>query len=280
MTTTCFEIQRDGYLKEVKDFDLKQGLPENHDGDLWMDISLQHDSDIKDILTPLSVSERIVTACSEARRSLRFESHRHALYMEYPVHSNWQDKSLSYVSIIILPGALLTLHRHPVPRLGHMIEACTEEPLLQGRDNAFLLTQILVELARENFEALLDIRDQGDHIAQLLDDQPDAVTTDDLIALKRQVDANATAFSEQLYCFSRLSTTESEVFSAKAQGTQFRERLERARYVDNQLARIERRVEMLVNQYNLVLQEKTNHRLQMLTIVSAVFLPLTLIAGI
>jgi magnesium transporter len=50
--------------------------------------------------------------------------------------------------------------------------------------------------------------------------------------------------------------------------------------VNRHADRLENRVVDLRQRYNMHQQDKTNHRLAVLTAISAVFLPLTLIAGI
>ncbi len=53
-----------------------------------------------------------------------------------------------------------------------------------------------------------------------------------------------------------------------------------AEYLDLVTSRLDDRVKDLHSQFALAVQEKTNRRLALLTVISAIFLPLTLLAGI
>jgi magnesium transporter len=53
-----------------------------------------------------------------------------------------------------------------------------------------------------------------------------------------------------------------------------------AGFSERMAARLEKRVADLRQRYDAHQQEKLNHRLAVLTVVSAIFLPLTLVAGI
>jgi Mg2+ and Co2+ transporter CorA len=56
--------------------------------------------------------------------------------------------------------------------------------------------------------------------------------------------------------------------------------LTNSRYLDPFTNRLDERVKDLNSQFTLYVQEKTNRKLAVLTVISAIFLPLTLIAGI
>jgi magnesium transporter len=56
--------------------------------------------------------------------------------------------------------------------------------------------------------------------------------------------------------------------------------LTNARYLDRFTNRLDERVKDLSSQFTLYVQEKINRKLAVLTVISAVFLPLTLLAGI
>jgi len=280
MKIACFEIKKDGRLSGLRDNDLVKIKNTKRIFDLWVDIEFTQGENLREQLLPLGVSERIIEVCSEERRSLPFQSQKKELYMEYPVHSDWREKKASYVSFIMVPGILFTLHRRSVPRITSLAEELTAESIMGGPSNSFLLTKIMQELGMESFQASLNIRDETERIALLLDDKPGSVVTDDIISLKRQADCNSTTFLDQLYCFTRLTGTESDVFSAKEQAELHRILHVQIQQANDIMKRIEKRLEAMLNQFQLVLQDKSNNRLQILTVVSAVFMPLTLLAGI
>jgi magnesium transporter len=62
--------------------------------------------------------------------------------------------------------------------------------------------------------------------------------------------------------------------------TEFSHMVDGFKYLNNSMEKLEQKVEGVRNHYQLLLQEKTNRRLNVLTIINALFVPLTFLAGI
>jgi len=87
-------------------------------------------------------------------------------------------------------------------------------------------------------------------------------------------------FEDQRYCLTTLGTVESEVLDITDLREYFRDSLGHLEYALRSVGRQQAHLSELHQHYLLTLQDKVNKRLRLLTIISAVFLPLTLIAGI
>ena len=79
--------------------------------------------------------------------------------------------------------------------------------------------------------------------------------------------------------FDRLQVLETPTLHLKG-NWDFLVALADAQYLDRAIDRIENRLTDLRARYSLNQQDRTNRRLAVLTVLSAVFLPLTLVAGI
>ncbi len=77
-----------------------------------------------------------------------------------------------------------------------------------------------------------------------------------------------------------LQTVEPEVFDITDLREYFRDSLANLESAIRSAGRPEAHLSELRQYYQITLQEKTNKRLRLLTILSAVFMPLSLIAGI
>jgi magnesium transporter len=77
-----------------------------------------------------------------------------------------------------------------------------------------------------------------------------------------------------------LNASRSPVFNLGDRQPQFAAILDNANYLTRVVDRLELRVKDLYDHYSTNIQERTNKRLAVLTVISAIFLPLTLIAGI
>ena len=102
------------------------------------------------------------------------------------------------------------------------------------------------------------LRAKGDGLTVRMDPDPEAVSMEEILALKRRVLTLAGVVDEEL--------------AAAA--------IENTRATDRDIDRLDRRVGDLQHRYEAAQQEKTNRRLGLLTVLSAIFMPLTFIAGI
>ena len=154
--------------------------------------------------------------------------------------------------------------------------------------NLYLTSVSLSSLLYRLFEGLIEqsaafglaARKRVDRVAQHLDEEPDAIEVCDILALKRQVGQLGLVWEDGLYCVSVLESAESPIISIAADREYFRDLLEKLRFGTKFYSRLETRLKDMHFQYMLNLQEKSEKRLRFLTIISAIFLPLTLLAGI
>jgi len=93
----------------------------------------------------------------------------------------------------------------------------------------------------------------------------------------RVMDADA---EEQVCCIELMGPIELPAFSIKGIEDYYQALLTNALYLDRFTSRLDERVKDLSSQFTLYVQEKTNRKLEVLTVISAIFLPLTLLAGI
>ena len=100
------------------------------------------------------------------------------------------------------------------------------------------------------------------------------------MTLKKLVAHLSIIFEEQHHCITTLQTIESEFFDISAFREYFRDSLANLEYTIRSAGRQQAHLSGLHQHYLLTLQDRTNKRLRLLTIISAVFMPLTLIAGI
>ena len=149
-----------------------------------------------------------------------------------------------------------------------------------GAGTSFLLTHLLVALSAEIVDAILRVRDEADALAQHLDEDPGSVDAGGLLSLRRRLDHFTIAFEDQLYCIARLTIVESAAFDVKEQRDRYRDMAASGERGVAVITRIENRLKHLSDHYHIILQDKSNNRLKVLTIISAVFLPATLVAGI
>jgi magnesium transporter len=119
-----------------------------------------------------------------------------------------------------------------------------------------------------------------DRLGLALDEEPHSIEVGDILSLKRQVGQLGVTWDDELYCVAALEHAESPVFSIAEDREYFHDLLENLRYGARFYSRLETRLKDMHFQYMLTLQDRSEKRLRLLTVISAIFLPLTLLAGI
>lgn len=83
-----------------------------------------------------------------------------------------------------------------------------------------------------------------------------------------------------MYCVGSLHTIESESFSIEGLLDYFRDAVSHLEHASRSIGRQSAHLSAIQQEFQLKLQDKTNDRLRLLTVISTVFLPLMLITGI
>jgi len=143
-----------------------------------------------------------------------------------------------------------------------------------------VLYQMLDHLIDEDTDFVLEASREIESLEEAIDENPTSVHIDEILALKRRIARLSITFEEQRHCVTTLQTVESEVFDITNLREYFHDSLAHLEYALRSVNRQQTRLAELHQHYLLTLQDKTNKRLRLLTIISAIFMPLTLIAGI
>ena len=117
-------------------------------------------------------------------------------------------------------------------------------------------------------------------MSRLMDERSRAVNDDEIISLKRRVQDITTVAEDQLYCINALVRVDSAAFPIAHQRDYLRDATRNYETALRVLHRYEARAAELYQHYLSSLQAKTESRLRVLTILSTICMPLTLIAGI
>jgi len=127
---------------------------------------------------------------------------------------------------------------------------------------------------------ILKFRRKIESLEEAIDQMADSVQINQIMMLKQRVARLSKTCDDQRFCMTALQTIESDVFDISYFREYFRDSLTNLEYTIRSVGRQQTHLSELRQHYQLTLQERTNKRLRLLTILSAVFMPLTLIAGI
>ena len=258
MVLKCYRLNDQRFLEALSPEGLSASWMED-DLSRWLDVEAASDDDLERLLAPFELHSDILEACRERAFSSRIELREGALFMHLPLQPGGNGEWDAALTVICLPTTLITSHDRPLPALVyHLIDYMVDD----------------------RFQSVGECRKGVEMLAYSFVDDPQSIEIEEIYDLRKQLNTLSSTCEDLSYCIRFLQGHESSAFSVNGEREAFGNL---ARSVDRILRVIER-LEMNVrelHQYNvLTLQDTTNNRLRLLTIISAIFLPLTLVAGI
>lgn len=254
-------------------------------GTLWTDISgtdEERASKLQQELTNLGLALPDALL-EEALTPLRFpESHVSGgtALMRMPSRLQWDTENSAYITFLLLPQKLVTLHGGPAPELDQIHRGLHEEPDPDIRDSASMFLFLLDALVENNIRTYTAARAVTEQMADAMDEEPETVAIEDLLQLRRQVGRIAAQFEDQFHSLAGLLV----MLTHAPYGPDLREELHNMQDVQNHLlrsiTRLETRLRDLQQYGQSLVQQRTEKRLRQLTVLTTLFMPLTLITGI
>jgi len=244
----------------------------------WIDIEAATPEELTQLLLPLNLHPEILNASLQPQRSQRVISKRDALYLEVPTHLGWDQVEKPYVSVLCLNTTIITIHRDKLHTIEDIIRN-VDAPLYANSSSA-MLYYLLVEIAKCKVDAALKVREEAELLDLACHDNPEELDPRKISILRRKVSHYAAVHDDHTYCVGVLQTVEFRAFSVDGQTKFDHKMLQLSELSRKIIAGAESRVASLQRDYEAMVQSRVDSRLQFLTILSSVFLPLTLISAI
>lgn len=275
MNVTTHQITDDRRLQLVTTpADLSSWLTD--DTHRWIDLHSFDTEQLEHFLTPLDLPATVREACRSAPTRPLVISLEDVLFISVPVEI--RDKTLRYLSIIVAPTTVITIQYGTATSLLDVGADQSNIRRLVASNTAGMLHWLLVAVLKETVNDYYRIRTRTIDMARTLDRDPTTIDAGDILDLKRTVTPLGVLFEDQMTCVLELHQSRSETLRLKtihAEVTELLHDLQRGMTI---IARLEDRVRDLYQFHLQTLEETTNRRLKILTVLSAIYLPSTLIA--
>lgn len=276
MKLTCTFINGERRLETVDDI----RLADARDGETqyWLDLEAEDLPTIKHSLTRFDLDPEFLEDCLEPGRQ-RVAVSKGAVFLSFPICLGNQLHP-QYIRILSLPNVLITIHDESVPGLDRVRTDYSAHAQLHAARSEALLFEMLEEIFKQHLLLTFEARNMLNELTTAMDESPDSVDLGEVLSLKHQISRLEITFEDQLYCVSTVQQIEAEGLQLGEQREEFRDFGHELEYALRATNRLERRLQDLHQFFVANIQEKTNRRINVLTIVQAIFLPLTLLAGI
>jgi Mg2+ and Co2+ transporter CorA len=201
-----------------------------------------------------------------------------AVLVMLPVMAPGEDRSL-LLRAACTPTALITVEEEALPAIDRFISQ--QAGVAQaGLTPPGLFIEVLNAAVTGEGLMYLSLRRKFEALADAIEDNPLRVSPDALLAMRRQVGQLSLLWEEQSCGFMELQRHHPGIAPSDSSRELLHDLVSDADRGLKLLAQMESRLRDLRQHQLQCLQESTNRRLNMLAILSAMYLPPTLIAGI
>lgn len=243
----------------------------------WLDIQTSEQGELESLLEPLNLDPIIMQDLEDQIQSPSVVAYDNALFLRFPMPLRLGEPRL-FLDMVCLPELLVTFHQHDFPELDDATRYLAVHQLYNTSVTAILF-HLLDTLYDRNVQSLLALRHQIHTLAHQLY-SAEELTVTDLLTLKEHLSRLNANLEDQVYCLSVAKRQEDTPLEPKRMKAYFTNLEEKIQHSCRAATRLEKRLHDLHLQYMLELQDKSEHRVRVLTIVSAIILPLTLISSI
>ena len=277
MIVNSFKIDEALELTPIDPEAATQAL-QNPDARIWIDLQAAQPSELEEWLDRLAVGGLSRRLCLEARDRPGFYPLKREILLVMPVLAATESSSdVDYVACLCTENLLLTVHRVPLQQIAGVEDS---ESWLSERSIAGLVSALMIDISLVCLRHTADLRESILALEQRMDRDPETVDAEDILDRRAEVLALGAVVDDQLPSLQALSATDKPFFPLKVAQEYLTCALANLRAADGALDWLAQRVGDLRSALQMYAQDKTNRRLGVLTILSAIFMPMTLLAGI
>jgi magnesium transporter len=254
-------------------------------GLLWVDLQSPSDDDFSHVMRAFNIDPRAAaTARTVKRRPLvrAFDNHHLVTLLSFQVDEAQHSPRIRVVEVDLLIGRnfILSLHKRPLPFAVELEERMASNAL-RGRSDTTPLLYLFLETLVAAYVRQLDLVERRVERLQLeLLREPGRRALDDAIVLTRHVQTLRRLVSPHCEVVATLLAVEEAWLLPSAMETNFRDLLTQLRSLVDHLDHTR---DMVTGGYTLYISNvsfRTNEQLKVLTVLSAILLPTTLITGL
>jgi len=249
-------------------------------GESWFDIEEAAPEELRRFLAPLSLHPLILDRCVDLADVPGVISYGQAVLLEYPAAFDREVESQAYLTFVLQSPVLVTIRHGLIPAINDLAQSLVVEKAPSLSHLVQLVYLILDDLTDMSVQAETEVRDQILRMAKTLTEDPGMVRASDLTKLRWQVDKLVSLIENQLYCIAGLNASDNETLQEPHRKAYVQDLQSEVEIAQRGIYRLETRVNDLFSYYQMAGSDRVEKRLRILTIVSAITLPLGLIAGL
>ena len=203
------------------------------------------------------------------------------VYFEFSVCVDDATSGLreQYIAFLVLENLVICLNASTVMTDERLLNVSKQLKLAKGT----LPSLLSALLARETLlisKNVIDLRTRLYSMDEQMDREPDSVEIAEIHDQKQLLRVYDMVNGSQVSCFNMLESLDTELFDIIAEPMYFQLASTTAINTSQVILRLDKTTTDLSQRYDSNSQDKMNHRLGVLTILSVIFMPITFLAGI
>jgi magnesium transporter len=252
------------------------------DAYVWIDLQDFGPSELEEWLDSLGFTGLTRQLCLEARDRPGYYPLKSEIFFVIPFLAKGGSRlEVEHVGIICKENLLMTVHQSRLEGKEARREKMQySESWLADRSIAALIAAVMIDLSLACLQHTADIRKSVLSLDERINSDPDTVSVNEILDIHSQLMMLGMVVSDQLPALQALSSTDKPYFKREDAQEYMNCALVNLAAAQGAVERLDNRIGDLRARIQMHAQDKTNHRLAVLTVFSAIFMPLTLMAGI
>jgi magnesium transporter len=280
MEISHYEISDTGSLRQVN---LEECITawQSGAGQYWLDVEHYETEELEPLLDRLGVSSFAKRHCLDIGQKTCFLPLPKATFLEMTVFADRECTQPTALGFLSLGRLLVSLHQTPIDCLSKAGTIVVDDIDLGTHRISGTLCKCLFLHAESIADAVRKISTSVKQMDERMDHDPGSVDLNEILDLKDALRALDAVVDEQAAGVELIiSVRDCSALDFGDVRGYMKLVAATTSHADRAIDRQERQVADLHQRYELHQQDKTNQRLAILTVLSAVFLPLSLMAGI
>jgi Mg2+ and Co2+ transporter CorA len=246
----------------------------------WCDIHEADRDELQKLLAPLDLHPLILERCMRPVKVHGTISAGEATVLVFPAEGPGRNATPVYLTFLLQNANLVTIRHGLLPLVDELVGRLLSAGAPPLHHLAELIYLLVDELTDRSVQAQVELRDEVAQTGSRLAQAPGSVAAGDLTALRAQVDRLVSLVENQHYTISGLAAADNKALQEPQRKAYVQDLVSEVEIARQAAYRLENRVNDLHTYYQVVSGDRVEKRLRVLTILSAVTLPLGLITGL
>ena len=247
---------------------------------VWIDLLDTENSELEEKLDEVNIQGLIRHLCLDSRDHPGFYPFRPLALMVIPVQMEVQTSNiLEYLAVLYCEDFLISIRNSKMARFRKSISAEDSFDLLPDDTSAGVISALMMGLSLDCLRKAAKLSDMILALEAQMEHAPDSVKIEEISGKRSELLTLESIVQGQLPIIETVISSDRPTKNPESTLEYLRWAAANLKSADRKLEWLEHRIDVLRSMIDMLAQERTNRRLGRLTILSAIFMPVTFLVG-